>query len=131
MPDREKVIKGLECLADVHDENCVGCGYIGIGIYPVCVREVAKDALALLKEQEDMGKELTDAMELIHKKNERIEKLLKKQEAVEPIISESYRTNSGRMSRRKAWCGACGIGINFDAKFCDHCGKGVKWNDSD
>ena len=53
MPDREKVIKGLECLADVHDENCIGCGYIGIGIYPVCVRTVARDALALLKEQQD------------------------------------------------------------------------------
>ena len=50
-----------------------------------------------------------------------------KQEAVEPKISESYRTNSGRMSRRKAWCGACGIGINMDAKFCDHCGRAVKW----
>lgn len=55
--------------------------------------------------------------------------LLNGQEAVEPKISESYRTNSGRMSRRKAWCGACGIGINMDAKFCDHCGKAVKWND--
>lgn len=53
MADREKVIKGLECLADVHDENCIGCGYIGIGIYPVCVRTVARDALALLKEQQE------------------------------------------------------------------------------
>lgn len=53
--------------------------------------------------------------------------LLKEQDAVEPKISESYRTNSGRMSRRKAWCGACGIGINMGAKFCDHCGRAVKW----
>ena len=34
-----------------------------------------------LKEQEDLGTELTNAVELIHKKNERIEKLLKEQEA--------------------------------------------------
>ena len=33
------------------------------------------DALELLKEQDDMGKELGDAVELIHKKNERIEQL--------------------------------------------------------
>ena len=33
------------------------------------------DALELLKEQDDMGKELGDAIELIHKKNERIEQL--------------------------------------------------------
>lgn len=53
---------------------------------------------------------------------------LKEQDAVEPKIMESYRTNSGRMSRRKAWCGACGIGIKMDAKFCAHCGRAVKWN---
>lgn len=38
------------------------------------------DALELLKEQEDIGTELTNAVELIHKKNERIEKLLKEQD---------------------------------------------------
>ena len=44
--------------------------------------DVLKEILALLKEQEDLGTELTNAVELIHKKNERIEKLLKEQEAV-------------------------------------------------
>lgn len=33
------------------------------------------ETITLLKEQDDMGKELGDAVELIHKKNERIEKL--------------------------------------------------------
>ena len=32
----------------------------------------AQEVLDLLKEQEDMGKELTDAIELVHKKNARI-----------------------------------------------------------
>ena len=54
MIDREKVMKGLECLADIQNETCTGCGYIGIGIYPICVREVSKDALALLKSQPEV-----------------------------------------------------------------------------
>ena len=52
-------------------------------------------------------------------------------EPVKPSISESFMCNSGRMSRRRAWCGACGIGINMDAKFCDHCGRAVDWTDKD
>jgi hypothetical protein len=39
-----------------------------------------EDLLALLKEQDELGTELTNAVELIRKKNERIEKLLKEQE---------------------------------------------------
>lgn len=49
-------------------------------------------------------------------------------DAVKPVVSEAHRYSSGRMSRRRAWCGSCGIGINMDARFCDHCGKPVKWN---
>lgn len=60
--DMEKVKRGLECLADVHNENCVGCGYIGIGIYPVCVREVSKDALELLKNQQETIEKLTESI---------------------------------------------------------------------
>lgn len=54
--------------------------------------------------------------------------LLKNQIPAEPEIGESYLCSNGRMSRRHVWCGVCGIGINFDAKFCDHCGRPVKWN---
>jgi restriction endonuclease S subunit len=41
-----------------------------------------KDALTLLKEQDDLGTELTNAMELIHKKNERIKNLEEQLEAI-------------------------------------------------
>ena len=44
----------------------------------------------LLKEQDDIGKELTDAMELIHKKNERIKKL---EEQIETLTR--WRANAG------------------------------------
>jgi hypothetical protein len=49
----------------------------------------ADDALELLKEQEDIGTELTNAVELIRKKNERIEKLLKEQKAQKFFVDES------------------------------------------
>ena len=52
--------------------------------------DVLKEILALLKEQDDIGKELTDAMELIHNKNERIKKL---EEQIETLTR--WRANAG------------------------------------
>ena len=100
------------------------------------VQETARQALdlidELLKEQEDLGTELTNAVELIHKKNERIEKLLKKQEAVEPTFKQD---KDGIFVLA---CGSCGAymyhiydGIDKAkeyAKFCRQCGKAVKWD---
>ena len=48
MPDREKVIEGLECCAVKQD--CNGCPYSRFN--PMCQDDMNKDALALLKEQE-------------------------------------------------------------------------------
>ena len=42
-----------------------------------------------MKEQDDLGTELTNAVELIHKKNERIEKLLKEQEKQKFFVDEN------------------------------------------
>jgi len=53
MPDREKVIRGLEHCSDRRKdgiEHCAGCSY---GEWPIsCRGEVMEDALALLKAQE-------------------------------------------------------------------------------
>ena len=85
MPDREKVINAIECCID--GCLCAECDYEGI---EGCWNKVLlTDALALLKEQEDLGTELTNAVELIHKKNERIEKLLKEQEKQKFFVDES------------------------------------------
>ncbi len=59
MPDREKVIKGLECCSRVkfgdslfNDKMCNACPYSKpLG----CGHDLAKDAFALLKEQEALG----------------------------------------------------------------------------
>ena len=55
MNNREKVIKGLECLARKQEPSanpCKGCGYIDKANFAFCVLDVASDALELLKEQE-------------------------------------------------------------------------------
>lgn len=63
-------------------------------------------ALELLKEQEDMGKELTDAIELIHKKNAKIielKVLLKEQEVREMTIDE-WREWKANPKKRNPIC---------------------------
>ena len=52
MPDREKVIKGLECMKSIKrptEEDCASCGYKESFD---CGRDVGNDALALIKKQE-------------------------------------------------------------------------------
>lgn len=52
-PDREKVIKGLECLI-TNEVPCDGCPY-NEGENSSCLRNIANDALELLKEQKIMS----------------------------------------------------------------------------
>lgn len=79
--DREKVIKGLEEAETMLTQAVNRGGEMAVMGAFKCLNHVS-DALAILQEQEDLGTELTNAVELIHKKNERIEKLLKEMEAV-------------------------------------------------
>lgn len=82
MPDMEKVIKGLECCAkDDCSINDV-CPY-GKKDASDCLERLSADALAMIKEQEDL-------MELIHNKNERIKKL---EEQLETLTK--WRMNAG------------------------------------
>ena len=62
MTDREKVIKGLECLTQRKEPTvnpCRDCGYINRPNFAICVKDVASDALALLKEQQKLIDEIT------------------------------------------------------------------------
>jgi hypothetical protein len=113
MPDREKVIKGLEmCLAD---ELCDGCPYeencFDTDIDNPWGTYVMRDALALLKEQEHKDR-MYHALEDDWK---RLKELLKEQEAVKPT-----------WGRGKPFCGACGLRIR-GGKFCSECGKPIAW----
>ena len=51
MPDREKVIKGLECCLGGHCNECPYSERWGFGD-DVCVRTLRKDTIELLKEQD-------------------------------------------------------------------------------
>ena len=48
--DKEKVIKGLECCS-VPEGYCVKCPYETDGYVAECTSALARDALALIKEQ--------------------------------------------------------------------------------
>ena len=107
MPDREKVIKGLEC--------CIGqCNYHGCPYKDPCenangVRSIMADALALLKEQE----------------------------AVEPkqVVRKQCKKehDDGSIDYFAEWyCPHCNMLIqrgfdNPSIKFCYKCGKPVLW----
>jgi len=57
MIDREKVLNGLECLAQVRDpvaNPCRNCGYADRPNYAMCVVDCSKDALELLNEQDEI-----------------------------------------------------------------------------
>ena len=96
MPDREKYIdilrKAVKAVKEFNEDAPIKISL-----------ECVEDILELLKEKEDLGTELTNAVELIHKKNERIEKLLKEQD-------EEHR-------RLLSWLG----------KFCRHIDNGDAW----
>ena len=102
MPNKEKVIKGLECCSKgavtpyvATCRFCADCPY-GENDIP-CTRELARDALALLKEQE----------------------------AEQPIVHEnSY-------GWKFYYCPKCKQEFYQNRKqaYCDKCGKAVKWDE--
>jgi len=52
---KKQVIKGLECLTQRQEPTanpCKECGYINRPNFAICVKDIASDALELLKEQE-------------------------------------------------------------------------------
>lgn len=54
MPDREKVIKWLECCQYSSKAHCDGCPYVYDGLCSTnaCTADLASDAIALFKKQE-------------------------------------------------------------------------------
>lgn len=114
MTELEKVIKGLEahekgCGYRSHHCDAMECPY-RYGDESCDIEEMCHDALTLLKEQEDLGTELTNAVELIHKKNERIEKLLKDQEKKQITLHKKHVITLGRsdeFNMRKLYEAVC------------------------
>ena len=82
MNDREKVIKTLTDALSANEKYQFAKVEMSF--------EFIEMLLEILKEQEDLGTELTNAIELIHKKNERIKKL---EEQIETLTK--WRANAG------------------------------------
>ena len=83
--------------------------------------DLGEEILAMLKEQDDLGEELANAVELIHKKNERIKELLKEQKAIEP------KRKDISINDIDWFCGKCGHCVRRLDNYCSRCGKKVKW----
>lgn len=104
MPDREKVIKGLKCLAQKQEPTsnpCKDCGYINRPNFAICVKDVASDALALLKEQE----------------------------TVPPEVDSEGTCSCGNCGET---VGYFPVGFRTPeklCKYCPECGRKVKWNE--
>ena len=110
MADREKVIHALKCYATRGFVACIKCPYYPDVEYDddmevrICEEELAEDALALLKEQE---------------------------EGVVPIISTTEQKKFADrigFAVSEFWCGKCHFNLIGRPKFCPNCGKKVKWD---
>ncbi len=116
MPDRDKVIQHFKDAIEASGNN---------NKWRFVRLDIIEDAITMLKEQEDLGAELTNAVDLIHKKNDRIKELLKEQ--------ETYDTGESRIFQ----CEKCGYGIEdifinnehdypIIPVYCPNCGRLVK-----
>jgi hypothetical protein len=101
MPDREKVIDGLECCAKVGKDlpDCDKCPYTGLP-GTECYSNMFFDALELLKEQE-------------------------------PVEAGTDCEDAGDFSSWWYVCGNCGGTIDYHDDYCRHCGRKVKWDAAD
>ena len=106
MPDKEKVIKGLEMCQYSSKLHCDGCPYCYEGLCETndCTADLASDALSLLK----------------------------KQEAVEPKQVDLYGKEEwyGFVCRCPD-CKALWMTGKANTHFCPNCGQAVKWDGSD
>ena len=113
--DMENVIKGLECCS-IPQGRCRKCPYETEGFVAECTSELAKDALALLKGQQQEIWELQDQVEYLTDKQ-------KEQEAVKP----KSKVRHGANAQIQHFCGYCNSMLHGKPKYCSECGKGVLW----
>ena len=114
MIDREKVIKGLECIGGymhMATNPCTDCEYNECQTYAICVGEVARDALLLLKEE---------AAEVVEEER----RVLWDETDDGPVYTHDVFYH----------CPSCNLILSRthkdkDINFCENCGQAVKWDD--
>lgn len=98
MPEREKVIRGLEHCADSHKSlaQCKNCVYYA-HMSPPCIAALAEDALALLKDRE-------------------------------PAVTTNAYGKEFYRCANCGYDFEMYVGNPRKIKYCPICGQGVKWN---
>ena len=123
MPDREKVVKGIEMhiYKKFCSENGNDCPYYSNHSESrSCVSEMLIDALALLKEQQEQIDKLLEESASNAEMAEGMKELLKEQD---PVPAELEGGGS-------SWwwvCGECHGQISKGDRYCRHCGHEIKW----
>lgn len=128
--DREKVVKEFALFIKEFNPSCTSEG-VELDMFRE-VLALLKEQKELLKEKEDLGTELTNAVELIHKKNERINKLLKEQEPIEPVDDGHGSLICGNQGFGCGCVGSYNLRTKVVDKFCNfcpECGRKVKWDE--
>ena len=102
MTEQEKIVKGLECIAEIGECDCNDCEYAEDGNpakYYKCQEKFAKDAITLLKTQEP-----------------------KEPTKVHDISEQSDGS-------KKGCCAYCGSKLDklYNAHFCGTCGRELNW----
>ena len=136
--DMEKVIKGLECLAQKQAPTanpCKDCGYINRPSLAICMKDIASDALELLKEQEAQIKNREESLEKARQEIKWLRGILKEQKVVlahwdddtghwiegdRNGIDQHTRTTGEMIDTFR--CSWCGFYQYWKTPFCPNCG---------
>lgn len=113
MVDRDTIIKGCENWIKYHKGEDLTLEFNAV-----------EELLAVLKEQENMSKELTHAYVYLQKQFFEVQdKLLNEQEAVKPILK--------RKGRNKYYndyvCPRCDNEVVYEQNYCSECGVKFIW----
>ena len=139
----EEINKVYECCKDSFHRHCDGCPVTDDCFHDKMPLFVLKYAIELLEDEEELGEELGNAVELIRKKDERIKKLLKELDFYKNHEHEvcancpldernAVKPKRGRAWTQKAWfCGKCDFRLNMAGSFCAKCGMPVNWETAD
>lgn len=126
--DRNEVIKALEeCQKSTCSKDCP-CYDNGIELAVDCERALMRDALALLKEQEEQ-------VQIAHEEGFHEGYMQAMREAQPTIEAESVKPVKSKLSWERGYnwdiwdCGHCGRQLRDDANYCDRCGHKVNWDD--
>lgn len=131
MEKREKVIKGLECCSKgavtpyiPTIRECADCPYSQPEI--PCTRLLAKEAIELLKEQQEtiwaLEIDLDDTLDVMCEYAEKV----KAQEPIRPRIGIIH--NKDGSTSYFLHCPFDGTVIDVGDRFCRKCGRSVKWD---